>query len=120
MAGINRLVKVIAKHYYGGDVSGSHEEAVAHFWAAIALRPARLPHHTELGKVLLKLGRRREAEAAFRRALACEIEDTNGEMARRGAARALAALRAERQKQKKGKSVAGSRRGSLDQTTITA
>lgn len=71
MASINPIVKLIVRNVYGGDVGGSHAEAVRSYVQAAALCPRRLTHHAELGKAYLKLGRRQEALEALDTALRC-------------------------------------------------
>lgn len=72
MASINPIIKLVVRNVYGGDVGGSHAEAVRSYLRAAQLCPRRLTHYAELGKAYLKLGRKQDAlealDAALRRA----------------------------------------------------
>ena len=66
-----------ALHYHLAralETLGRHEEALAHFEVARTLEASYAPAHWRAGNLLLDLGRAREAEQAFRRAL--ELEPT--------------------------------------------
>ena len=76
-----------------------HAAAVAHYTTAAQLAPRRVTHRTELGKALLKQGRRAEALAAFKEALACDVEDINAHLGRMHAEILLRSLRRQERRQ---------------------
>jgi len=79
---LNPVLRALVRHVLRGDTDASAEAALAHYSAAVAIAPARLVHRAELGKALLRLGRRREALVNLRAALSCEPEDVNAAMSR--------------------------------------
>lgn len=78
MASINPIIKLIVRNVYGGDVGGSHSEAVRSYIQAASLCPGRLTHHAELGKAYLKLGRKQEALESLDSALRCANREEGG------------------------------------------
>lgn len=94
VAGLSPVGRLLARALFRGpELKGaSHAAALQHYETAVELAPRRLTHRTELGKVLLRLGRRREAIASFRAALACDLEDVNAVLGRVTAERQLRKL----------------------------
>ena len=82
LALLDPVKRLLVRHLLGGDVDASVERSLAHYKRARELAPGRLVHRAELGKALLRVGRRREAVLAFREALCCEQEDVNAAMSR--------------------------------------
>jgi tetratricopeptide (TPR) repeat protein len=69
VASLNPVVRLVVRHFYGGDVTASHAQAVEHYEAACQLAPQRLTHRTELGKARAE----RVAHSAWRmHAMPCD------------------------------------------------
>ena len=86
MANLGKVVRVLVRVVYGGALEpGTLEEAEALFRRAIAIKPERLIHRVELGKLLLDLGRAEEAKAELVLAVGLPREDINSEHERRDA-----------------------------------
>ncbi|KFM27185.1 hypothetical protein F751_4455 [Auxenochlorella protothecoides] len=93
MARVNPTLRALGRMAYGSAlVAGSREAALEAYLRAAALRPGRLIHRVECGRVLLDLGRREEAQGHLRAALACEAEDLNAWHSLKDARRMLAQL----------------------------
>jgi hypothetical protein len=60
LALLNPVLRLLVRHVLRGDVNASVDTALAHYAMAAELAPGRLVHHAELGKALLRVGRRRE------------------------------------------------------------
>ena len=74
VASLNPVVRLVMRHVYGGDIKASTTQALHHFNQARQIAPQRLAHAAELGKALMKLGRRKEAYETLKQALQCDIE----------------------------------------------
>lgn len=111
VSGLNPVVRLVVRHLYGGDVQASPAEALEHYAQARKLAPERLAHCAEMGKALLKLGRRREAFQTLKQALQCDVEDVNAEMCRLHVEALLKRLRRqERQADKEARRAVGRQR----------
>lgn len=95
VASLNPLTRLLARTLLGGaDMArASHAQALRHYEAAAQLAPRRLTHRAELGKALMRAGRRQEALQALRAALACDVEDINALLGRMHAERLISKLR---------------------------
>mmetsp|Transcript_25190 Transcript_25190/g.30495 ORF Transcript_25190/g.30495 Transcript_25190/m.30495 type:complete len:332 (+) Transcript_25190:416-1411(+) len=82
VANVNPVVKVVMKHWYGGDISATYADAIHHYSKAAAIAPTRPHHQYELAKVQLKMGNRDTAIATMHKALEYEVEDINAELGR--------------------------------------
>lgn len=56
LAGLNSVLRVVAKLIYGELPTASYEEAVRNFKKAIELAPNRVVHHIELGRTYAAMG----------------------------------------------------------------
>jgi len=70
MAGLNPVLRAIAKLIYGDLPAASYEEAVKDFKKAIELAPQRVAHHVELGRTYAALGQKDLARAEIDKGLA--------------------------------------------------
>ena len=60
------VLRTLVRVMYGtGLPPGTREQALASYRRAAELRPSRLIHHAEAGRVLLELGRKEEARTAL-------------------------------------------------------
>jgi hypothetical protein len=84
--------RVIVRLVYGGLPAASPESAVAHLQQAVALAPATVAHHLQLGFALLAAGHPAEARAAFAHGLALPSREKHDEAAKAEARTALAKL----------------------------
>lgn len=90
MANLGRIVRLLVRAMYGNKLSpGTLEGAEALFRRAVALRPTRLIHRVELGKLLLDAKRPDEAKAELELAVTLPREDVNSEHERRDAVELL-------------------------------
>jgi hypothetical protein len=103
IASLNPITRLFARTILGGaDMArASHAQALRHYAAAAELAPRRLTHRAEMGKALLKLGRRAEALQALRAALACEVEDINALLGRMHAERLIKKLRRQERREQR-------------------
>jgi Flp pilus assembly protein TadD len=80
MAGLGRIVRTLVRVVYGGALApGTLQEAENLFRRAIAIRPRRLIHRVELGKLLIDRGRKDEALIELELAVTLPREDINSE-----------------------------------------
>ncbi len=70
LAGLNPVLRALAKVVYGELPAASYEKAVEYFEKAVKMAPQRLAHHVQLGRTYLALGRRQEAQMSLERGLA--------------------------------------------------
>jgi len=70
LAGLNPVLRAIAKLIYGDLPAASYEEAVKDFKKAIELAPQRVAHHVELGRTYAALGQKDLARAEIDKGLA--------------------------------------------------
>ena len=70
LAGLNPVLRALAKMVYGELPAASYEKALEHFQKAVRMAPDRLAHHVQMGRTYLALGRREEARASLERGLA--------------------------------------------------
>ncbi|MBI4828376.1 MAG: tetratricopeptide repeat protein [Nitrospinae bacterium] len=75
VANLNWALKLFAKSFFGGLTEGTNEQALAELRKAIALHPASVRAHFELGETYAVMGRRDDSLAAFRKALDSPVED---------------------------------------------
>ena len=103
IASLNPITRLFARTILGGaDMArASHAQALHHYAAAAELAPRRLTHRAEMGKALLKMGRRAEALQALRAALACEVEDINALLGRMHAERLIKKLRRQERREQR-------------------
>lgn len=92
VASLGGATRLVIRVVYGGLPSATHAEAVARLEKAVALAPARVPHHLELGFAYLAAGRPADARASFTRGLALPSVELYDESAKARARPALAAL----------------------------
>jgi tetratricopeptide (TPR) repeat protein len=93
VASLHPVLRLVARHVYGGDMGASTVQGLHHFATARQLAPQRLAHAAEMGKVLIKVGRHREAFETLKQALQCDVEDVNAAMGKMTAERLLRKLR---------------------------
>ena len=70
LAGLNPILRAIAKLIYGEVPAASYEDAVKNFKKAIELAPQRVAHHIELGRTYAALGQTELARAELNKGLA--------------------------------------------------
>lgn len=70
LAGLNPVLRGLAKIIYGGVPTASYDDAVNYFKKAIALAPQRVAHHVELGRTYAALGQKELARASLQTGLA--------------------------------------------------
>jgi len=80
VANINQVVRVIVRHFYGGDISGSFENAIYHYEKAVKLNPKKLIHHFELAKSYVQVNQKKRAIKCMKKALTCQCEDINDQL----------------------------------------
>lgn len=86
MASLGRIVRMLVRVVYHGALApGTLQEAENLFRRAIAIRPTRLIHRVELGKLLVDRGRKDEAKVELELAVTLPREDINSEHERRDA-----------------------------------
>jgi tetratricopeptide (TPR) repeat protein len=92
---LNGLSRAVAKTFMGGQVFGtaSWSEAVRYLELAVQTEPNRLVHHLDLARIYRDMGRKDEARASYRAALAAPDFDPNDTVYRQHAAEELARLR---------------------------
>jgi predicted Zn-dependent protease len=96
MAQINFVVRQLIKLVYGAALApGTFEEALTEFQAAASLNPSKLIHRVELGRTLLRLGRRQEALRELTASTSLEVEDVNARLQLDDAEMMLVKLRKE-------------------------
>lgn len=102
MAQLNFVVRGLVRVLYGTNfMAGSVAEALESYRTAAALRPDRLVHHVEVGRMHSKLGNDAEAVAALQTALSLPIEDLNSRINKEEAAKMLATAKRRLQKQQR-------------------
>jgi tetratricopeptide (TPR) repeat protein len=69
LANLNWALRAVAKVIFGGVPPGSNDEAVAAFQKAIAINPAHIEHHLELGRTYKIMGKKDLARASFQKAV---------------------------------------------------
>uniref|UniRef100_A0A7S0WTE4 Uncharacterized protein n=1 Tax=Pyramimonas obovata TaxID=1411642 RepID=A0A7S0WTE4_9CHLO len=92
VASINQVVRLIVRHFYGGDVSGSYKDAIFHYEKAVKLNPKKLVHHFELAKALLQVKQKKRAIKCMKRAMSCPCEDINDQLGKLHCAQLLNSL----------------------------
>jgi tetratricopeptide (TPR) repeat protein len=77
LAGLNPILRAIARIVYGSVPEASYDDAVANFKKAIALAPQRVAHHIELGRTYAAMGQAKLAKAELTEGLAlpCREKD---------------------------------------------
>jgi tetratricopeptide (TPR) repeat protein len=96
MAQINFVVRQLVRLVYGASLApGTFPDALAEFEAAAALAPGRLIHRVELGRCLMRVGRKAEALEQLEASLGMDIEDVNAALEKEEAEILLAKLRRE-------------------------
>lgn len=89
IAGLNPVLKFLAKLVYGGLPDASYEEAAKYLKKASEIAPQRILHHQELAKVYVALGKQDLAEKEWRIVLKLPVTDPEDENARREAKKGL-------------------------------
>lgn len=69
LAGLNPILRAVARLIYGDIPSASYEEAAKNFKKAIELAPQRVAHHIELGRTYAAIGQKDLARAELNRGL---------------------------------------------------
>ena len=92
LANTNGVLKVIAGIVYGKLPDASNEEAVRFFKKAIAIAPARVLHHVELGRTYLAMGQRNLARESLQQGLRLASREKDDPEAKNRARQALAKL----------------------------
>lgn len=83
LPGAGAQVRCLVRMLYGSRLGdGDYDLAVRSFERAIAIEPTRLIHHVELGRTLLRMGRRAEAAERLEIAIQQPIEDINAKVVR--------------------------------------
>ena len=70
LAGLNPILRAVAKLIYGELPAASYEDAVKNFKKAVELAPQRVAHHVELGRTYAALGQKDLARAEIDKGLA--------------------------------------------------
>ena len=70
LAGLNPILRAIAKLIYGDVPAASYDDAARSFKKAIELSPQRLAHHVELGRTYAAMGQKELARAELNKGLA--------------------------------------------------
>ena len=89
IAGLNPILKILAKLVYGGLPDASYEEAAVYLKKAVDISPQRILHHQELAKVYVALGKRDLAEKEWQAVLKIAARDAEEEKAHREAREGL-------------------------------
>lgn len=91
---LNGVLKFIAKKFMGGAVldSASWQEATRLLELSVSVDPDRLVHRLDLARIYRDSGRKEDARAAYKAALALGLIDANDNQYRRDAERELAEL----------------------------
>ena len=85
LAEVGGVKRALAGAFYGSLPKGTNEEAAKCLEKAIALNPARLMHHIELGRVYVPMGRTDEARRFIEKGLAMpSVEKDDPETKARG------------------------------------
>jgi hypothetical protein len=96
MAQINFVVRQLIRLVYGASLApGTFADALSEYQAAVSLNPSKLIHRVELGRTLLRLGRRPEGFAELSAAVRLEVEDINAALQKEDAELMLSKLRRE-------------------------
>jgi len=69
LAGLNPVLRAVARLVYGGVPSASYDDAVKYFKKAIELAPQRVAHHVELGRTYAAKGQTELARASLNKGL---------------------------------------------------
>lgn len=78
MAQLNFVVRSLVRVLYGTNfMPGSVQDALASYQRAVDLKPGRLVHRVELGRMQMKLGNDEGALENLQTALRLEVEDVN-------------------------------------------
>ncbi len=77
LAGLNPVLRAIARVMYGGVPAASYEDAVANFRKAVELAPQKVAHHIELGRTYAAMGQAKlaHAELSLGLSLPCREKD---------------------------------------------
>ncbi len=92
LAGLNPVLRGLAKLIYGGVPAASYDDAAKYFKQAIAIAPQRVSHHVELGRTYAALGQAELARTSLQRGLALpnrEKDDADTKERARAALRKL-------------------------------
>jgi tetratricopeptide (TPR) repeat protein len=91
---LNGIARLVAKTFLGGKVfdTASWEEATRYMERSVAAEPNRLVHRLDLARVYRDTGRKADARAAYRAAIACADQDANDDKYRADADKELKAL----------------------------
>ena len=89
---MNFLYKGLVRIIYGGLPPASNAEAVKDLQRAVALNPARIIHHLELGKVYAALGQKEAARQQLELCARLKPLDPDDEDAQAEAAHELSSI----------------------------
>lgn len=89
LANTNPFLKTMGEAIYGRFPAASNEKAAECFQKAVAIDPAQVLHHVELGRAYLALGEKDKARAEFQKALALPSKVKDDESAKQRARLAL-------------------------------
>jgi tetratricopeptide (TPR) repeat protein len=92
LAQMGAFTRTFVKVVYGGMPPASNEAAQKLFRKAVELAPDRVSHHVELGRTYAALGRKNEARAELRRALALPDREKDDPESKKRATETLASL----------------------------
>ncbi len=92
LANFNAALRFLAQAVYGKFPDASNERAAECFRKAIAIQPARVVHHVELGRTYAALGRKEEARAELKKGLSLPSREKDDEESKARGRKALAAL----------------------------
>lgn len=91
---LNGIARLVAKTFLGGKIfeTASWAEATRYMEQSVAVEPTRLVHRLDLARVYRDTGRKSEARAAYKVAIACADFDANDDKYRADAEKELKAL----------------------------
>ena len=92
LAGLNPVLRAIAKVVYGGIPAASYEDAVTDFKKAVKIAPQRVSHHVELGRAYAALGQTELARTSLQKGLSLPSREKDDADTKERARVALKAL----------------------------
>jgi tetratricopeptide (TPR) repeat protein len=92
VAGLNPVLRALAKLIYGDVPSASYEDAVKNFKKAVELAPQRVSHHIELGRAYAATGQKELARTELNKGLALPSREKDDPAAKERGREALRKL----------------------------
>lgn len=92
MAGLNPVLRTVAKLIYGAFPPASYDDAVKNLKKAVALAPQRVAHRVELGRSYAAMGQTEVARAELNKGLALPSREKDDAESKQRAKQALTSL----------------------------